>query len=147
MRKAVLPCGLLACLAGWVAIAFDVLGPTGTAAGCDSDGSCSSQTTSLWSAGLAGSEVSFLAAAAILWLGVAIGALLVQVRQWAAGATTLVGSLAVLLGLTLLSAASVGLTFVPADLIGLVCVVIAITSRKASSGLDHDHVAQPRPPV
>lgn len=147
MRKAVLPCGLLACLAGWVAIAVDVLGPTATAAGCDSNGSCSSQATSLWSAGLAGSELSFLAAAAILWLGVATGALLVQVRLWAAGATTLAGCLAVLLVLTLLSAASVGLTFVPADLMGIVGLVIAITSRKASSGFDHDHVAQPSPPV
>ena len=89
----------------------------------------------------------FLTGAAILWLSVAMGAFLVQVRQLAAGATTLVGCLAVLLVLTLLSAASVGLTFLPADVIGLVCLGVAIRSRKASSSLDHDHVAQPRPPV
>jgi hypothetical protein len=147
LRKTVLACGLLACFAGWVAIIFDALGPTGTLAGCDSNDTCSSQATSLWGAGITGSEVAFLAAAAILWLGVAIGAFLILVRQSAAGATTLAGCLAVLLGLTLLSAASIGLTFLPADVIGLVCLGIAIRSKKAPSGLDHDHVAQPRPPV
>ena len=61
----------------------------------------------------------FLTGAAILWLSVAMGVFLIQVRQWAAGATTLAGCLAVLLVLTLLSAASVGLTFSPADVIGV----------------------------
>jgi hypothetical protein len=147
LGKTVLACGLLACFAGWVAIIFDALGPTGTLAGCDSNDVCSSHATSLWGDGITGSELSIFVAAATLWLGVAIGARLIRVRQWAAGATTLAGCLAVLLVLTLLSAASVGLTFLPADLIGLVCLGVAIRSRKASSGLDHDHVAEPRPPV
>src|SRR5207253_9185633 len=94
---------------------------------CDLGAGCSSQTGSLMDS-QESAAIPFGVAVAIVWAGVALGAILLWYRRRATGLTTLAGSLVVLLVATYLSGLSIGILFVPADVLGVASLVLLLSA-------------------
>ena len=115
---------MLAAVAGWTAVGFGLLELQPSAAGCDLAAGCSNQTGSPLNS-QSTAAIPFGVGVAIVWAGVALGALL-WYRRKATGLTTLAGSLVVLLVATYLSGLSIGILFIPADLLGIASLVLLV---------------------
>jgi hypothetical protein len=134
MRRAVAITGVLAAVAGWAAVVFDLFGPTYSGGSCNSADGCVEYTASLVQVGLTGTAALFLTAVALLFFGIGLGSLLAATQRKAVGVVLLAICVVALLAATLVSGFSVGASFLPADMLAIVTLVLAVTRRRRPTG-------------
>jgi hypothetical protein len=138
MRRAALACGIAAALIGWVALAYDLYGPTYSYATCTTSGTgpeaCRTGTASLVQSGLQPITAVFIALVALLFLLVFIASLLLFLRHRLLALGTIGATLVLLAIATALSGFSIGYSFLPSDALALVVMILTLR-RSAPSPL------------
>jgi hypothetical protein len=130
MRRATLVCTILAALIGWLALVYDLYGPTYSTGTCDINGHCSTGTASLVSVGLTPTALVFILSIAFLLLLAVIASFLIYTNR-RSGLALLIACLVVLLVATAISGFSIGYSFLPSDLLLILATVFATRRQHA----------------
>lgn len=130
MRRLPIALGISSALLGFLALAYDLYGPTYSGSSCSSSGigpaSCTTTSASLVQVGLSPTTVWFLASLGALFLVVFAASFLLYLHHRTGALLLFALSLFALLVATLLTGFSIGYSFLPSDLVLLLALVFAL---------------------